>query len=330
MLILGCSTAALCTGFILDALWGDPPSLPHLVRWMGSLITRLEKFLRKILPATAKGERLGGVFLVLGITVFWAGLPFAVLFLSYYFSPLLGYITESLLCYQLLAAKSLYTEGLKVYSNLKDNNVEAARKQVAMIVGRDTALLDKDGINRAAIETIAENASDGVAAPLFFIMLGGAALGCAYKAVNTMDSMVGYQNNKYLHFGFAAAKTDDILNFIPSRLCSLIMIAGACLLRLDGKNAYNIWRRDRRKHASPNSAQTESVCAGALGIRLAGPAAYGGVICRKPYIGDDARPVRSEDIIKANRLMYMAAVLMLILALLFRAVLWGVIFYGKI
>jgi len=327
MIILACSTVALVTGFVLDLLFGDPYGFPHIVRWMGSLIALLEKVLRRILPETASGELFGGVILVVAVTLVCAGIPFVALFVCYRFFPLLGYFVESFLCYQLLAAKSLKTESLKVYRGLCGNDIEKAGNDLSMIVGRDTMSLDTEGITRAAVETVAENASDGVAAPLFFIMLGGAALGCLYKAVNTMDSMVGYKNGKYLYFGRAAAKMDDFVNFIPSRLCALLMIGSAYLLRFDGKGAFRIWRRDRRKHTSPNSAQTEAVCAGALGIRLAGPASYSGVIHDKPYIGDDARIIQYQDIIDANRLMYAASILMLFLAVIFRAIYFGVMFF---
>ena len=329
MIILAYSTAALITGFILDMLFGDPYWFPHIVRRMGSLISRMERILRHILPTTPRKERIGGILLVCMVTLVCTGGSFTVLFLFYYFFPFLGYVIESFLCYQLLAAKSLRIESMKVYRSLQDNDTAGARKNVSMIVGRDTAELDRDGITRAAVETVAENASDGVTAPLFFMMLGGAALGCFYKAVNTMDSMVGYKNSKYLHFGRAAAKTDDVLNFIPSRICALLMILSANLLRFDAKNAFRIWRKDRRKHESPNSAQTESVCAGALRIQLAGPASYSGVVHEKPYIGEDTCHIKDDDIIKANRLMYAAAILSLIVAVLFRAALLGVIFYAN-
>jgi adenosylcobinamide-phosphate synthase len=328
MTILAYSTAALLTGFVLDMLFGDPHWFPHIVRWMAKLISMLEKVLRRALPKTDRSERLGGIFLVILVALLCTGIPFAALYLSYCFVPLLGYAVESLLCYQLLAAKSLKTESLKVYSSLCDDDVEAARWHVSMIVGRDTLGLDRNGITRAAVETVAENASDGFAAPLFFAALGGATLGCLYKAVNTMDSMVGFKNNKYLHFGRAAAKTDDVFNFAPSRICALLMIAGAYLLGFDSKNAWRVWRRDRRKHASPNSAQTESACAGALGIQLAGPAIYSGVLHDKPHIGDETRPIRDEDIVAANRLMYAASFLAVMLAILFRSVLLGAMYVG--
>jgi len=330
VIVLAFGTAAILTGFILDTLFGDPHRFPHIIRLMGGLIMALEKALRRSLPATANGEKIGGVILVCVVTLICTVTPFAVLFFSYRFHPLMGYAVESLLCYQLLSAKSLKTESMRVYKSLKNGHIEGARKNVAMIVGRDTSVLDEDGIIRAAVETVAENTSDGVAAPLLFMMLGGAALGCFYKAVNTMDSMVGYKNNRYINFGRAAARTDDALNFLPSRLCALIMIAAAYLLRFDGKNARKIWRRDKRCHASPNSAQTESACAGALGIRLAGPISYFGVIHDKLFIGDNTRPIRAVDIIRVNRLMIAASVLTLILAIIFRLIILGVIFFAAV
>lgn len=328
MIILTLSTAALLTGFILDALFGDPHWFPHIVRLMGNLIAALEKVLRRALPETVRGERLGGVILVLTITLICTGAPLGVLCLSYNFLPVFGYMIESFLCYQLLAAKSLKVESMKVYHSLRNNDTEGARSNVSMIVGRDTSVLNRDGITRAAVETVAENASDGVIAPMLYMMLGGAVLGCLYKAVNTMDSMVGYKNDKYLHFGYFAAKTDDVFNYVPSRFCAFLMVCGAYILRYDGKSAFRVWRRDRRKHASPNSGQTESVCAGALGIRLAGPAVYHGTVHNKPYIGDDTRPIQDEDILYANRLMYGASVLTLLSAILFRVICLGVVYFG--
>ena len=321
MVIMIWSASAIITGFFLDMLFGDPHGFPHIARLMGSLIGALEKFLRRTSNATERGEKAGGIILVCITALICVGLPFAVLFLCYRTIPPLGYASESFLCYQLLAARSLRTESMKVYRSLMENDTEGARKNVSMIVGRDTLALDANGITRACVETVAENASDGVIAPLLYIMLGGAAAGCLYKAVNTMDSMVGYKNEKYIHFGHAAAKTDDVFNYIPSRLCALLMIGAAYLLRLDGKSALRVWRRDRRKHASPNSAQAEAVCAGALGIRLAGPASYSGAPVDKPYIGDDVRPIQSRDIADANLLMYTTSALMLIMTVIFRAML---------
>ena len=330
MTVLIWSTAALITGFLLDAIFGDPHRFPHIVRCIGGLITLLEKSIRHILPKTTCGEKTGGILLVCSVIIICTCIPLFLLYISYRSIPVLGFIIESFFCYQLLAAKSLKTESMKVYYSLQGGDIKGARKNLSMIVGRDTALLDTEAVTRAAIETVAENTSDGVTAPLLYMMIGGAALGCLYKAVNTMDSMVGYKNEKYINFGKAAAKTDDFLNYIPSRISALLMIASAFLLKFNCKNAFRIWRRDRHKHASPNSAQTEAACAGALEVQLAGPASYHGKTIDKPYIGDDTRRVMADDINSANRLMYTTSVLVFIIALLVRVLGMGVLIIGKI
>ena len=235
----------------------------------------------------------------------------------------LGAVAESVLCCYMLAARCLCRESMKVCRAAESGDIEEARRAVSMIVGRDTAVLDRDGIIRAAVETVAENTSDGVTAPLFYMGLGGAVGAFFYKSVNTMDSMIGYKNEKYADIGWFAAKLDDVLNFIPSRLTALLMAAAAPVLGLDRRGALRIWRRDRRKHASPNSAQTESACAGALHVRLAGDAWYFGKLHKKPYIGDDDRPIESGDIRRANRLMYGASVMMLVIAAALRCVILG-------
>lgn len=330
MNILLWSFGALVTGFILDILFGDPEHFPHIVRWMGTLISALEKWLRRRLPATEKGEKAGGILLVITVVLLCTTLPLALLFFCYGLFPLAGYAVESFLCWQCLAAKSLKTESMKVYYSLVGNDLEGARKHVSMIVGRDTGALERDGILRAAVETVAENASDGVSAPLLWIMLGGAPLGCLYKAVNTMDSMIGYKNDRYLHFGRAAAKLDDVFNYIPARVCALLMIAAAFFLKFDGRAGFCIWRRDGRKHPSPNSAQTEAACAGALGVRLAGPISYFGKMRDKPYIGDAVRPICAEDIRKANWLLYATSFLTFLIVVLFRLFFLGVIAFGAL
>lgn len=223
------------------------------------------------------------------------------------------YVAEAVLSYYLLSARCLCDESMKVYRSLKSGDVEGARRNVSMIVGRDTACLSDKEITKAAVETVAENTSDAVIAPLFYLAVGGPVLGWLYKAVNTMDSMVGYKNERYLYFGRAAARLDDLLNLIPARLSALLMIISAGILRMDFKNAVMIYRRDRRNHKSPNSAQTEAVCAGALRIQLAGDAWYFGALCKKQWIGDALQEVEYEDIKRANRLMYMTTVLCLFL-----------------
>ena len=297
-------------GFLLDLLLGDPYWLPHPIRLIGSLISGLEKkLLNRKTERNNKNELKGGavlVFLVLTITLCISAI---LIFVSYYIHPCLGVLIETIMTYQILATKCLKVESMKVYHCLQTEGLEAARKAVSMIVGRDTSILDEEGVAKAAIETVAENTSDGVIAPMLYTALGGPILGFFYKAVNTMDSMVGYKNEKYLYFGRAAAKLDDFVNYIPARISAYLMICAAFIGGKDysGRDAYKIYKRDHRKHASPNSAQTESVCAGALGIRLAGDASYFGKIVKKPFIGDVLRSVEYEDIKRVNRLMYLTA-----------------------
>lgn len=305
-------------GFILDGIFGDPAWLVHPVVIMGKAITALEKFLRKRLPNTPEGERLGGRILAMALPVGTLLIIGGVCWLFYRISPILGFAIELLWCAQALAAKGLAQESTNVYRELVKGDLPASRRAVSRIVGRDTAELTSEGVTKAAVETVAENASDGVIAPLFYMMLGGAPLALVYKAINTMDSMVGYKNEKYLNFGRAAAKLDDAANYLPSRIAALLWIASAALTGNDAKSAWRIWRRDRRKHASPNSAQTESACAGALNVQLAGPATYFGKYYDKPTIGDAVRAIEPKDILRANTMMYVASVLGLAAAVLVR------------
>ena len=298
---------ALLIGFCLDLLLGDPHWAPHPVRAIGALIAGLEKLLRKMLPKSPAGELTGGVALVLLTLAIPTGLTVLLLWACNLVSPWLALAVESLLSYQLLATKSLAAESRKVYDALKTGDLDQARYAVSMIVGRDTALLDEAGVARAAVETVAENASDGVIAPLIFLAIGGAPLGMFYKAANTMDSMVGYKNDQYLYFGRAAAKFDDILNLIPARVAGVLMCLGGAAAGYDGKNAWRIFIRDRKNHKSPNSAHTEAACAGALQLRLAGPNYYFGQLVEKPYIGDDQRPIEPLDILRSGRILYATA-----------------------
>lgn len=304
---------AFAAGFLLDAMFGDPYWLPHPVRLSGALIRKLERKLRKTDGENRDGKKeiREGTILVLAV-LFLTGMSSAgVLLFFYWLHPAAGLLAESMMTYQILAMKCLKTESTKVYKALEAGNVEGARKAVSMIVGRDTAALDETGIIKAAVETVAENTSDGVLAPMLYLALGGPAAGFLYKAVNTMDSMIGYKNDTYISFGRAAARLDDAVNYIPARISAYLMIA-ACFLsgrEYDGRNAYRIYRRDRRKHASPNSAQTEAVCAGALHIRLAGDAVYFGRTVKKQTIGDNDREAEPEDIRRANHLLYGASIL---------------------
>ena len=306
------SLAACVTGFLLDFVFGDPVWLYHPVRVIGNFISFGERKLRGIFGKTEKGELAAGTVLWFLTAGFSFVIPFLVLWGAQRLHPALRFLIESFWCYQILAARCLVRESGKVYDRLKEKDLPGARKAVSMIVGRDTENLTEEGVTKAAVETVAENTSDGVTAPLLFLILGGAPFGFLYKAVNTMDSMLGYKNEKYLYFGRFPAKMDDVFNFIPSRITALFMIVAAFLTGMDGKNAWKIWRRDRRKHASPNSAQTESVCAGALRVRLAGDAVYFGKLHKKEYLGDPLRPIEPEDIRRAGRLMYVTAFLVLL------------------
>lgn len=320
--MVGYHLAAILAGYLLDLCLGDPHSMPHPVRAIGNLIVWLEKYLRPAgkKHATERGERRAGVLFVCLVLLVTGSVAGGILWISHLGGIWIQTVVEAVMTYYLLAARSLRDESMAVCRKLEAGEIEEARYAVSMIVGRDTKPLSEAGIARAAVETVAENASDGVIAPLFYLAIGGPLLGWLYKAVNTMDSMVGYKNDRYLHFGRAAAKLDDLVNLIPSRLAALLLIVSAYLLRYDGKNAYRIWRRDRRNHKSPNSAQTESACAGALGLRLAGDAWYFGKLVPKPYIGDEIHPIEPQDIRRVNRLMYGAAGIMGLLALVMRAV----------
>lgn len=307
---------AIAVGFCLDLILADPAWMPHPVVWMGRFITAAEKLLRKVFPKTSAGERGAGVFLVLALLCVTGVISFGAIALANWVSPYLSFALQVLWCWQVLALKGLKQEAMAVYKKLEEKDLPAARTAVARIVGRDTESLSEEGVTKAAVETVAENFSDGVLAPLFYLFLGGAPLALLYKAVNTMDSMVGYKNERYLFFGWAAAKLDDIVNFIPSRIAALLWIAASGLAGQNSKNAFRVWRRDRRNHASPNSAQTEAACAGALGVRLAGPASYFGKAVEKPYIGDALRPIEPKDIEKACKVLYLASSLALLLGVL--------------
>ena len=314
---------ALPIGFVIDLILGDPHGWPHPVIWIGKLISFLEKRLRSAFPKTPAGEKTAGAVLWILTAGISLVLPLVILRLAGRVSPWLRLALESIMCWQILATKSLRMESMKVYQALRTGDLEASRYAVSMIVGRDVKTLDDKGIARAAVETVAENSSDGIVAPLIFLALGGAPLGFFYKAVNTMDSMLGYVEEPYKNIGLVPAKMDDALNFIPARISALLMLLGGGLLGLDVKNGWRIFRRDRYKHASPNSAQTESVCAGLLGLRLAGDAWYHGVLHKKEYIGDPVREIVYEDIPRACRLLYVTAVLALVLAVAVRFLILG-------
>lgn len=313
----------LLAGFILDLIFGDPRRIPHPVRLIGRLISALEKDVREHFP-----EHLffGGALLAVTVLTLTTTILLAIIFVSYNVNFWLGTAVESVLTYFVIAAKDLKKESMTVCRELEKGSVEDARKAVSMIVGRDTERLDGSGIARAAVETVAENTSDGVTAPIIFTAIFGVCGGYFYKAANTMDSMIGYKNERYLKIGKCAAKIDDALNFLPSRITAIAMIFSSFLLGYDAKNAFKIWLRDRKKHASPNSAQTESVCAGALQLRLAGDAFYFGELHHKEFIGDDIRQIEPHDICRANRLMYLTSAVVLAIFSAVRILIFGVIF----
>ena len=317
------SILAVVLGFVLDLLIGDPHWLYHPIRLVGALISALEKLLRGVFPKNKNGELTAGVFLLALTAGITTGCAWGLLYLAGRIHPWVRFVLETVMCYQLLATKALKDETMKVYTALSQGDLKQARYAVSMVVGRDTEVLDETGVTKAAVETVAENASDGVIAPLLFLAIGGAPLGFFYKAVNTMDSMVGYKNDKYLYFGRAAARFDDVLNYIPARLSGALMSAAASFCGLDAGDAWKIFLRDRRNHSSPNSAHTEAAAAGALHIQLAGNAYYFGKLYEKPTIGDPDRPVEYEDIRRVNRLLYATAVLTLIVFMVVKGVvLW--------
>ena len=307
---------AMLLGFLLDCLLGDPRTIPHPVVCMGKLISWLEKAFRTLFPKTRLGENLaGGCIWLVTVAVSFL-IPWGLLKLAGMVSPWLRLLLQAIFCWQVLAAKSLRQESMKVYEALKTGTIEDARHAVSMIVGRDTQALDADAVTRAAVETVAENCSDGVIAPMLYFALGGGPLAFAYKAVNTMDSMLGYVEPPYQNVGLVPARMDDVCNYLPARISGIMMLLAGGLLGLNFRNGWKIFLRDRYNHASPNSAQTESVCAGLLGLRLAGDAWYHGVLHKKKYIGDALRPITPEDIPLSDRLMYATAVLTLVICLI--------------
>ena len=319
-LMLLYQTIAFTLGYILDLMFGDPQWFPHPVRLIGTLISKTEQILRRIFHKSEKKELFAGGILVAVVVTISTVIPFFILGIAYWFGDLIGVIIEAFLCYTLLATKSLKDESMKVYHALQQRDLEGGRYFVSRIVGRDTKNLTVEGVTKATVETIAENTSDGIVAPFFYMALGGATLGFFYKAINTMDSMVGYKNEKYLYFGRCAAKLDDVVNYIPARLSAVLMVLASMICKFSYKNAWKIYKRDCRNHASPNSAHTEAVCAGALSIQLAGDAYYFGKLYKKPTIGEPIRPIQVEDIRRANRLLYVTSMIMLLLVIIIRVV----------
>lgn len=300
---------AIILGFILDFIFGDPRWLPHPICFIGKLISVTEKAVRRFCGEKPEGLLMGGFVLVVIVLTVTFAVPYFILTLAEMYSPVLAFAVETFMFYQIFAMRSLKEASLQVYEALKSGDLQEARKKLSWIVGRDTAELTDEEVAKAAVETVAENTSDGVIAPLFFMFIGGAPLAFLYKAINTMDSMVGYKNDKYLYFGRCAAKLDDAANFIPARISGLLMVAAAYFLNMDASGSWRIFKRDRRHHLSPNSAMTESAAAGALGIKLAGGHFYFGKWVPKDTIGEEVKKTDAEDIVKMNGLMYMTCIL---------------------
>ena len=302
---------ALIVGFVLDSIVGDPQGWFHPVRLIGKMISYLENRLREKCRTSSDEKKAGAVLWIMVVFTSFA-FPYVILFIAAKINSKAAFVMECIMCYYILAAKSLKDESMKVYKSLKDGNLQEARKNLSYIVGRDVERLNEKAVARAAVETVAENTSDGVIAPMLYIMLGGAPLGFMYKAVNTLDSMVGYKNEKYINFGRFSAIADDAANYIPARLAAYFMIAASWILKMNHKNAYKIYKRDRYNHKSPNSAHTESVCAGALNIMLGGDSYYGGKLVSKPTMGDSTKEIDIQDIVRANKLMYTTSILFLL------------------
>lgn len=304
---------AIVAGFILDLIFGDPHWLPHPICLIGNLIGFLEKNLRRLLAPGKTALLLGGALMVVIVISLSYVVPYAVLMLAEQVNPCLRFALETIMFYQIFATKCLRDESMKVYTALHNNDLEDARVKLSWIVGRDTKELTAEEVTKGAVETVAENTADGIIAPMFYMFIGGAPLAFLYKGINTMDSMVGYKNDKFLYFGRCAAKLDDVANFIPARITGILMILASYFLNMNAAGAWKIFWRDRYNHLSPNSAMTESVTAGALNIQLGGDHYYFGKLVHKDTIGDNIRPVVAEDIVAVNNLLYMTAVISLLL-----------------
>ena len=304
---------AIFLGFIIDMIFGDPEGLPHPVMLIGKLVGALEKLFRKLFKKSRGGEIAAGGVLLFCVAVISLAVPACLLWLCYSLTPFLGIAVEAVMCWQILATKSLRDACMKVFRALKRGNIAKARHNVSRVVGRDTENLDETGIVRAAVESASSNTCDGSIAPLMFLILGGAPLGWLYKAVSTMDSMVGYVDEPYKNFGLIPARADDVLKFIPARISALIMLISGFILNLNVSNGWKIFKRDRYNHKSPNSGQTESACAGLLGVQLGGSASYRGVVHMNKTIGDPIRSIEPNDIVRSCKLLFNTAILAAVL-----------------
>jgi len=302
----------ILAAFVLDLFFGDPHFLPHPVIFIGKLVRRLELTLAGLLGHT----RGAGVLLLLGTLLVTALVAVGSLLLGRTIAPLLGFVVALWLAWTTLALRSLHKESRKVVRLVEKGQLVEARRALSMIVGRQTAQLDEQGVLKACIETVAENTSDGVIAPLFYLFVGGPVLALLYKAVNTLDSMVGYRDERYRELGWASAKFDDLVNWLPARLSALCMVLVAPLVGLNPVAAGRMVWRDARKHSSPNAGYPEAAAAGAIGVQLGGPATYFGETLDKATLGDAERPLQPADYRRMTRLMYASSLLVLVLGVL--------------
>ncbi len=302
------------TAILLDLLLGDPRWFPHPVRLLGIVALRLEIFFR----ALVNSQRLAGVLTISSLLMLTTIFLTTILSLSYAMHPLAGQAVAIFIFYTTLAARDLIRHSKAVYQALQKNDIPGARKKVAMIVGRDTDRLAEAGICKAAIESVAENMVDGITAPLFWGILTGPVGAMLYKVINTGDSMFGYKNEKYREFGWAAARLDDLVNFVPARLSALIIPLAAFFLKLNWEKSFFILKRDRKNHASPNSGHPEAAVAGALAIELGGSARYFGKTVDKPTIGEPTTPITAAHILAANHLILLASAIFAALLLAIR------------
>ncbi|WP_252236667.1 cobalamin biosynthesis protein [Clostridium sp. CH2] len=303
----------LTIGFFLDLIIGDPENPIHPVRIIGNFASKLEKLTRKLFKKCLKIGGLLTWLIVISITFL---INFFILKIVSDFNKYLGIFLGGVVIYFCISAKGLVTEGYKVISLVRKDDIKAARKQLSFIVGRDTENLDKQDIMRAVIETIAENMSDGIIAPIFYAGLGGAPLAMAYKAVNTLDSMFGYKNDKYMEFGYFSAKLDDVFNYIPARITGFLIVLSAMILGYDYKRSFKIYKRDRYNHSSPNSAHPEAAMAGILGVQLGGENYYFGKLVKKQTIGESIKEIEVLDVDKTSKVLYCSAILSYILSII--------------
>ena len=311
--------AALITfiAFIADWIIGDPQKWPHPVRFIGQLISACEEKARQSVGSSPGGLRRAGIVMAFLVVLATMSTAWLLLFAGSAIGSLIWFLVSVYLVYSALCLRELYRQTWQVEKALAAGYIDEARQRLSWVVGRDTAKLDENGIRRAVIETLAENLSDGLIAPLFYLALGGPVLAWGYKAVNTLDSMVGYKNERFLNLGRFSARLDDAVNYIPARLAAVLLVASARFQGYDWQKSLAVWKRDGRLHSSPNAGHPEAAMAGALNIWLGGPGYYGGTLCEKPIIHPEGSEAGADSFRSAERLMVGAAILMVFLTIIF-------------